>query len=265
MLGKLWKQELKTQGKTVSVMYGVLAAATLLTIVFYYISRFVGESGFGTVFMAVCAIYGITLCVAFVGNFIYLCFHFYQSMYSAQGYLTHTLPLKSTQILHVKIGVSFLYLCLTGICAAVSFLSIGMAVEGIGIGGLLDVFQKAIQETSRELGVPGGIFVLFFLAMYLLGLLNALLLFFAGSSIGQLSHRSKGAYGIAASIGMYYASQIVSLAAVFLGFLLFTKLAGSGFSASLWAMGGASVMMLCWVSVYYTICRVIVQKHLNLE
>lgn len=265
MLGKLWKQELKTQGKPVSVMYGVLAAATIFTIVMYFICRFAGEKPFGTVFVAVCGIYGLTIIVTFVVNFIYLCFHFYQSMYSAQGYLTHTLPVKSTQILHVKIAVSFGYLFLTGICCVVSFLVIGLAVEGIGIGALAGVIGKAIRDTSEELGIPGGLFVLFFLLLFIFGFLNSLLLFFAGSSIGQLSHRSKGAYGIAASIGLYYASQIVSMIVIFLGCLLYTKLFGSFSSVSFLAIGGATLLLFCWAAVYYFICRVIVQKHLNLE
>lgn len=265
MLGKLLKQELKIQGKTVSVMYGALIAATLLTMAVYFIGSLAGDLVLGTVFVAVCALYGMTLVITVVVNFISLCFHFYQSMYSAQGYLTHTLPVKTTQILHAKVAVAFGYMCLTGILSAVSSMMIALAVDGLSISELFGVIAKAVRDTSQELGVPGVLFVLFFLLLFLLGFLNGLLLFFAGSSIGQLFHRSKGAYGIAATIGLYYASQIVSLAVIFFGYLLYAELSGSFSDPAPWVMGGASLLLLCWAAVYYTICRVIVQKHLNLE
>ena len=254
MLGKLLKQELKTQGKTVFVMYGVLAIATLLTIVSYFAGRFAGARIFSAIFVVVCAIYAMTLVVTVVANFISLCFHFYQSMYSAQGYLTHTLPMKSTQILHVKIVAAFAYMCLTGILSIASFVTIAIVVDGQSFASFFQVLVKAFCDTAQELGVSSVWFALFFL-----------LLFFAGSSIGQLSHRSKGAFGIAATVGLYYASQIVSLIGFFIGSLIYAEKFGTVHNPAPWAMGAGSLLLIFWVAVYYMICRIIVQKHLNLE
>ncbi len=265
MLGKLLKQELKTQGKTVFVMYGVLAIATLLTIVSYFAGRFAGARIFSAIFVVVCAIYAMTLVVTVVANFISLCFHFYQSMYSAQGYLTHTLPMKSTQILHVKIVAAFAYMCLTGILSIASFVTIAIVVDGQSFASFFQVLVKAFCDTAQELGVSSVWFALFFLLLFFLGFLNALLLFFAGSSIGQLSHRSKGAFGIAATVGLYYASQIVSLIGFFIGSLIYAEKFGTVHNPAPWAIGAGSLLLIFWVAVYYMICRIIVQKHLNLE
>ena len=175
-------------------------------------------------------------------------------MYSEQGYLTHTLPVKTTHILHVKIVVSFAYLFLTAVLCLLSFCSIGIVIDGTSIGQIMDVIKIAVAD---------AVFLLFFAVMAVFGCLNALLLFFAGSSIGQLFHRSKGACGIAAGIGLYYMSQIVSLIAVAVGFFVYTSVADA--HEAVWAMGGTCLLALFWTAVYYTICRVIVQKHLNLE
>ena len=263
MLGKLWKQEVRTLGRTVCGMYGVLGIATVLLIAMSAVSRFVDMRMLGTVFMITCSIYAITVIVVIVVNFIYLCFQFYRSMYSEQGYLTHTLPVKTTQILNVKVAVSFGYLFLTGVFSILSFGIIGMSVEGIHIGTMFDIIGRAVRETAEALEIPGAVFVLFLLLLFILGCLNALLMFFAGSSIGQLFHRSKGAYGIAAGIALYYCSQIVSLMLVFLGYFLYVQLSAEHEIA--WAMAGGCLLAFVWTVVYYMICRIIVQKHLNLE
>lgn len=263
MLGKLWKQEVKTLGRTVCGMYGVLGIATVLLIVLHLISRFADVQLFETIFMVTCSIYAITVIVAVVVNFVYLCYQFYRSMYSEQGYLTHTLPVKTTQILNVKVAVSFGYLFLTGVLSILSFVIIGMAADGIQVGTMFAMIAQAVRETAEILQIPGAVFVLFVLLMFVFGCLNALLLFFAGSSIGQLFHRSKGAYGIAAGIALYYCSQIVSLILVVLGYFVYVQLSEKRDIA--WAMAGGGLLAFSWTVVYYMICRVIVQKHLNLE
>lgn len=263
MLEKLWKQEVKTQGRTVCGMYGVLGIATVLLIALHLIGRFADVRLLETIFMISCSIYAITVIVVVVVNFVYLCFQFYRSMYSEQGYLTHTLPVKTTQILNVKVAVSFGYLFLTGILSILSFGMVGMAVDGIQIGTLFDRIGSAVHETAKILEIPEAVFVLFVLLMFILGCLNALLMFFAGSSIGQLFHRSKGAYGIAAGIALYYCSQIVSLLLVLLGYFVYVQLSVK--REVIWAMAGGCLLAFGWTVVYYMICRVIVQKHLNLE
>lgn len=263
MLIKLVRQEMKTQGRTISVMYGVLAIAAILVSVLYLLSTKIDAEILGTVFMVSCSLYAMTVVIVVVVNFIYLCFHFYQSMYSAQGYLTHTLPVKTLQILHVKVAVSFGYLFVTGLLCMLSFAVIGTAVDGLSLTALLDIIGQALQQTAQELGISPVAFVCFFLLLFVFGCLDALLMFFAGSSIGQLFHRSKGACGIAASIGLYYCSQIVSLLVILLGYLLYQGLSGT--QAALWAISGSCLLLFGWTMVYYIICRVIVQKHLNLE
>ena len=263
MLRKLLKQEAKSQGKTIFGMYGVLAAATLLVVALFWISKAVAGP-MQTIFLFGCVVYAMTVIVVFIVNFVYLCFHFYQSMYSQQGYLTHTLPVKTTQILHVKMIVSFGYLFMTGIFAILSFFVIGIVSDGTSVSTMFTAMQTAVREISGELGIPGAVFLLFLLVTMILGCLNALLLFFAGSSIGQLAHRSKGAYGIAAGIGLYYCSQIVTVILILPGaYMLSPKI--QEIQAAPWAMGGSCLIMTGWAVVYYVINRVIVQKHLNLE
>lgn len=270
MLGKLFRQEIRAQGKGISGMYGVLAIATVFMALIFFIERVAAGRMFQIDLIA-CCIYGMTVVVIIVASFIYLCFHFYQSMYSGQGYLTHTLPVKTSWILNVKVAVSFGFLFLTGILSILSFVLLGIAKNRIQIGELVAVFWQGLHTASGELGVPEALILVFLLFMLACGCLNALLMFFAGSSIGQLSHRSKGACGIAAGVGLYYISQIVTLVLVVLCGWLYTVGVGpryvQGVDARIvvWVMVGASLLALCWAAVYYMICRIVVQRHLNLE
>lgn len=263
MLKKLFRQEIKVQGKMVTGMYGVLAAATLLLIALFYIGKIPGQNVYKNVFIVGCVIYIMTMVVVAVVIFIYLCFHFYKTMYSEQGYLTHTLPVKTTHILNVKIAVSFGFLFMTAVLCILSFCIIGMTVEGMQIGELIDLLGKVVADSSRAMHISGFAYCAIILTSMVLGSLNALLLFFAGSSIGQLFHRSKGVCGIAAGIGLYYVTQILSMAAIFFGYLFFEALPAMQNMTGI--MAGACLLGLLWTVIYYTICRVIVMKHLNLE
>lgn len=263
MLKKLFRQEIKVQGKTVAGMYGVLAAATLLLIGLFYIGKIAGQNVYKNVFVIGCMLYVMTVIVVAVVIFIYLCYHFYKSMYSEQGYLTHTLPVKTSHILNAKIAVSFGFLFITAILCILSFCVIGMTIEGMRIGELIDLIGKVIADSSQAMHVSGFAYCAIIFTCMVFGSLNALLLFFAGSSIGQLFHRSKGACGIAAGIGLYYISQILSMVAVFLGFLLYEAL--PAMQNMTFVMVGACMVALLWTVIYYMICKVIVEKHLNLE
>ena len=70
MLGKLFRQEVKSQGKTITGMYGVLAAATLLIIVLFQIGKFTDQRFFGTIFMTACVFYGLSVIVVAIVKFI---------------------------------------------------------------------------------------------------------------------------------------------------------------------------------------------------
>ena len=263
MLGTLLKQEAKSQGKTILGMYAALAAATLLVLGLFLIKKAAGGP-METIFVFGCGIYILTIVIVFIVNFVYLCFHFYQSMYSQQGYLTHTLPVKTTQILHVKIIVSFVYLFLTEIFSVLSFLGVGLITDGVSVSVMSNGIQKTLTQIADELGISVFILLFFVLLIMILGCLDALLLFFAGSSIGQLAHRSKGAFGIAAGIGLYYISQIVSVIVIMVGaFALFSGT--KEIQPAPWAMGGFCLLLAGWAVVYYLMNRIIVQKHLNLE
>ncbi len=267
MLKKLLKQEIKSQGKVMLGIYAVLAAATALVSVLGLIG---GQAGgvAGGLAAAGEGFYLITVMMLFVACYIYLCMHFYQSMFTAQGYLTHTLPVKESQILHAKLFVSAGFLFLTMAAVAVMFFLFGCITQGVGLSQLTGAASEAFATAGKELEVPGAVLALFVIVLAVCGCFVSLLIFFAGCSIGQLAKRSKGVCGIAAGIGLYYLAQIgTMLLLVPAAFVYAERLDTQGGTVEIvrWAMAGAILLLLFWIAVFYSISRVIVQKHLNLE
>ena len=77
------------------IIYGVMAFVTILGCIAMY-----GDSDpAGTenqlqeiFFTAAMVFYVLGVFALFVVSYVYMCVHFYKTMYSDQGYLTHTLP-----------------------------------------------------------------------------------------------------------------------------------------------------------------------------
>ena len=262
MLSKLWKHEIVGTGRMMAVFYVILAAATaLLSVIGILKQRFENISGIFTLSMV---FYAVTIIAALVVSFAYLCVRFYQTMYSAQGYLTHTLPVKTTSILNVKIITSCGYLFLTlALCLLSVFTVCMVQTSGEAFGILKAAVQQTVAEFAGEAQMPKAAAAISLIVAMALTVLNALLLFFAGSSIGQLFSRSKAAYGIAASIGLYYVGQVISLVLVGIGYLAARDMVLQ--YGMKWAVVFAIVMAVCWTVAYYTISRVVVTRHLNLE
>ncbi|HOO28532.1 MAG TPA: hypothetical protein PLU43_08710, partial [Lachnospiraceae bacterium] len=132
MLGKLLKQEWKALTK-------VLLPANLLLIIITVIGRLVvrplttdAESSFLqvlTVFML--TFYIILLIAVTCGAFIYIVVRFYRTMYSDEGYLTHTLPLTVHQLIIGKGLAASGWLIITYCLAAVNVLFL---IFGAGSG-----------------------------------------------------------------------------------------------------------------------------------
>lgn len=261
MLNTLWKHEIKATGKTMSSVYVVFAIATLLVCALSLGMRNTGSGVMGVLFSISLFFYVITLIVLMTGSLIYLCWRFYHTMYSPQGYLTHTLPVKTSWILNCKVVTSVFYYLLACAACLLSVAVTGMVSTGEGFGFVIDVVRETISEGAGEFRMSEGFFVAFMITVSALACLNYLLLFFAGSSIGQLAKRSKGAVGIAAGIGLYYVSQIATVLLAVIGYFIIKQL---GFSYRVIPFS-VILLQMFWICVYYMINRVILARHLNLE
>lgn len=146
MLGKLVKHELRTTWKIPVLLVGVLLIISLVTgmsIAMLIWSMEAGREWIGLPLsiIALALLYYAALIAVSVGVTLYQAVHFYKSMYTDEGYLTHTLPATSHQLLISKATT----ICIWNIVSAIgAFLS--MFLLG---GGLMTFFADEFADIKN--------------------------------------------------------------------------------------------------------------------
>ncbi|MGN0291367.1 MAG: hypothetical protein ACI4C5_05495, partial [Lachnospiraceae bacterium] len=114
MLGKLLKHEFKTTSKMILPLYFVLVVLTIFARItaqsmFSANETLTDSLGFGIFSGTTIVMYILGLFAVSIATFIYLVMRFYKNLFSAEGYLMHTLPVTSWQLLSSKLIVSFVW------------------------------------------------------------------------------------------------------------------------------------------------------------
>lgn len=271
MLGKLINYEFKHTARTMLITYAALAVATLMgSIALFQIARgnAANETFSSITYIVLLVVYGIVIVGIYCVDFIYLSYQYYKTMYSSQGYLTHTLPVSPAAVLGSKILVFFVWMLFTTMITVLSLL----VLLQIGSGGEFfdsfnDVSWSDFSESTYHLfGMSPGLLLFLFSVISLLGILLYILWITASMAIGQLSQKNRTICSILAAFGFYIADQILSTAVlVSCGYTNGAFLNG-GLTSFMHIIIGSSIgMTTLFIVVLYGICLYINSRKLNLE
>ncbi len=228
MLGKLMKHEWKGTYKFGGIMVLTIFVLTLIGYLFLRYSA-IGEvmqgetvlkpaeimtltiSSIGTLIL-----YYLALIGAMYGAIIYLAVRFYKTMYTNQGYLTHTLPVTPGQLLTSKILVSgvwtlFVYLA---VFASIFILLFGLFQGLLGADAMEGTLEEAFREIAAIYRDMGFDFATFGIVMIFMGVLSpfiSMIQIFGALTIGQLSKKHKLMVGIFTYIGFIVLNYIVTM------------------------------------------------------
>ncbi len=127
MLGKLMKHEWHAVWKIPTLFIGVLLIVSLLTGSCFAFPMWESDwIGLPLSIVSLFMLYYMAIIVCSVGITVYLAVRFYKSMFTDEGYLTHTLPATSHQILLSKVFTMCIWNLLSILGVAVSiFLLVG--------------------------------------------------------------------------------------------------------------------------------------------
>ncbi len=158
MLGKLIKNEFKTTWQS---MMGIYLAAGITAVVMVLLIAFKLKviTTLGSITLV-----GISV-VALIMTIIMVITNYYRSMFSIQGYLTFTLPVKSSQLLFSKTIVSFIWILFSFVLAGaiLVFLFFYLVAQASdGIKGITKSFYDMLQQIK---GIPDVSTVKFLLAL----------------------------------------------------------------------------------------------------
>lgn len=271
MLGKLMKYEFKHTSRTMFTTYAVLAVSTFMgTLALRRLAQ--GDDSAATflsiIYGIMCVFYVISIVVIYCVDFIYLCQYYYKTMYSAQGYLTHTLPIAPAAAFSVKILVFFIWMLLSSV---LSVLSVLILLSVASSGRFFEMFASVSWDSftasvENTFGMSAGFLIFLWIVEIFLGVLKMILWVTASMAIGQLSQKSRAGFSILAGVSLYMAGQIADT--LFLGVSGYsTRLLIDGKLKSFvnTIIGGDIVLTVIFLIVLYGICVFINHKKLNLE
>ncbi len=288
MLGKLWKHEWKSTWRVCCMMLLGLALITLFGWISFqaplWQSAVSGRSyngpsvwdllSFGTLFMYIIMLVGINY-----GVFIYMGVRFYKTMYTDEGYLTHTLPVSKHQILVSKILNSGLWSVLMEVGI---FLSV-MALMFSMIGAMLPegyTWADVWREIGPEMDFVDEMFLEifgmrvsgYFGRMIVMGLISpfcSMIILFGAISIGQLFTKHRVLMAIVSYVGiMIVTSTVTSIvqSAFSLGqmasFVDDNQLVGGYVNTTILLSLGISITEAV---ILYFVCHYVTSKKLNME
>lgn len=265
MLGKLFKHEFKDTCKVMLTLYAVLAVFTLFGMFTVPLPGMQdSDNVMGVLFTVVyILIYILAILACSIITTVYLTIHFYKTMYSARGYLTHTLPVNPLTTFHVKLVVSAFWTFLTLLLIMLSLAGLlwSIAVHADTGYALEYTFNEAKALYLSSLGMRSSEFVIYMFFAYLLGCFLSPLRLYLSCSIGQLFNQQKVVASIIAGIVIYFAhSSIVSF---------FTNaLEHYKYSENLMYRDTAWLLLsidLLFVIIFYIGNYIIIKKHINLE
>lgn len=253
MLGKLMKYEWKGLKKPLLILCAILAGTTilacilLLTINPEYDSVANGFSIFFTIMAILLYYFGVIACG--IGTILIVAIRFYKTCYTDEGYLTHTLPVTTSQLVTAKSIVACLcHLIMTGliVLSVILIFGVGIAHFSNFTAEPIDLFALN-QEFHSQMGMSIIGYILFMLAFCIIGSITGVMMTLGSVSLGQLytKHRILGAI-----IAYFILSFILQIAA-YIGMLpMYAKLFAASLNNDSLAM--INVMMPMYIIILIT-------------
>ncbi|MDD6207435.1 MAG: hypothetical protein PUB10_02810 [Clostridiales bacterium] len=272
MLGKLIKHDFKAAARQFIPLFLFVILMTPLTRFSFWFSDFIQErmpeySKYLEIIpnTVICS-YVVTMIIFSMATVLILATHFYRSMVTREGYLTHTLPVTSMQLIGAKTFVSVIWTILAITIGVLSVLALLITMNG------LTDFGKTIASSLKEFQIQSiSEFILFFIE--LLMLMIASIAFSYGKiffciSIGQLCKDHK----LLASFGIYFGLNILQRFVTNFGMVFITLFLLDSFVSMkaehilrYLVMPSLILMYGGMCAIFLAISNQMFKKHLNLQ
>lgn len=203
MLGKLIKYELKATSRWFLPIYilALLLAPIERFAIEYIDSNIELNPAFDRItnilFFIITMAFVVALIAIAVASGLLIIYRFYKNLITNEGYLMHTLPVKTSQLIWSKAIAAILWTIASGI---VIFLAIILLIIGTpGWREFMSEIPKLISTFFQYYGANADVWLLFveILLAFILGSLSNIFMIYASISLGQLitKHKILGAFG----------------------------------------------------------------------
>ena len=271
MLSKLLKHEFAATWKPLAALD---AALIFMGLVLHFVAGMLPDAepsvGLAVVVFSFTAIFYITIIAANIVALVLLVMRYYKNLYTAEGYLTFTLPVSTNSVIATKAISGFVWMFLSYFCTILAvILGASGFVAAAGVG--FTEFQEGWQEFQSvfDMGNIWGMAIAF---MLVTPIASVMTLYFC-VSIGQLWQKHKILGAVLAYVGVYLFNQIVNTVSLFSsGF--FRLMVESGADPSMDPSFGGLYSGVLYRSliisaleaiVAYIVCVAVSKKQLNLD
>lgn len=269
MVKKLYKHEFLAWLRVVPIIFAI----TLLTAGFHRILQIfeTNTTYYEIVHVSAIVLFVVALLVCLASPIVFGIVRFYKNLFTGEGYLTFTLPVKPVTHLWVKVSTTMVF--------SIASLLVCIAAACIITAG--DVFRELWkagvylwnQIEDSYIGHITG-YIAEGVLLVLVAVFATILLYNACLCIGQLAKKNRILLSVGAYFGYYIITQV--LGTVFI--IVFTVLESARALDPIYEYVGAhpltSVHIILWLCVvfcallalvYWLICQWILRKKLNLE
>lgn len=206
MIGKIMKYEFKSVSRYLIIVHAALLICTaLLGFLFNWSDN--GAAGVASGFLAF--MYFILTIAAAIMTFLIPAVRYYRSMYSDEGYLTHSIPVRTSQLIIGKGLVYLIWMVIDVVCIfAPAFLMIGVSIPT----GEMDRVIEEIGQLSTAAGLPLPAMIGYIVLWVLLGQCFSIMMVYFCISVGSRFAGYKGIASVIAYVATTIVIQIISFA-----------------------------------------------------
>ncbi|MBO5302574.1 MAG: hypothetical protein J6A92_00830 [Lachnospiraceae bacterium] len=270
MLGKLYKHEFKETAKPLIPLNLVLIVFTVIGAIMLNTNLLQNEN-FEILAVTCMMLYMMSIFTVFIVTMVYLTIRFYKTMYSRQGYLTHTLPVSTSSIINTKIVVSSIWMFVATVITVLSVIILIRVLAGNEWDSA--VWQEASVEFPEAFGMQLSEFIIWMVVLCVVSCVASILMLFVSLAIGQLFNQHRVLASIITYIVIYIIQQIVGTISVLImgiGSLdnITIDAASSTFDVGAFYRGifwMGLIQSLIFGIIFYVLCHYFTRKKLNLE
>ena len=275
MLGKLMKFEYRSSMRFMAVIWAALIASAVMLGIMEIITRYVGASLFGSriigVISAVVALlYGLCCAALVASTIIVIVIRFYKGLLGDEGYLMHTLPVTTRQLITSKGLVAATIVFASIVVGGISVLIIITLTDAQSFGQFLAACAELPAAISKNMNL-GQFFLLVIEGIVLsIGLLLTWIYkIYAALSIGQLVDKHRILLSLGAFIGFDVAFGMITGIIGAIGSYL--KLNFNFYLLSNWFVRVQIPVLIFLVIeviiilIYHIISELLLSKKLNLQ
>ena len=269
MVKKLCKHELFALGRVLFIMQGILLVASVFLRVLQLFES--DHLVYSIVFFFAALLYGVAVMVNLTAPLVMAVVRYYRNLFTAEGYLSFTLPVTAAQHLIVKALAALIFQVIAWVVTALSLVIVmaGDVLHEVGLAAAY-LFKDIPADVTGHI----CLWVFEFVLLLTVTFISQVFLYYGCVSIGQLSRKNRVLSATGVYFGYYVATQIVAtiltvLVAVFGDRIPFDAIAEFAEAHPIAVvhifLGGMLVLTAVFTVAYFFVSHTIIRKRLNLE